>query len=550
MKRAGIAVQIYGIVGAVVLGLAAVCALNAVLASRLQATAARLSTVNLDSLKSLQAITQATARQTKLVSRSPGQLQAAQVKTDQAEFGKLAGEVEQFLSRLAPQCTDPEMRQSLDATRQKLPAFCASAEIIFQRAADFQQQEALEALAKEFFPVQEDLVGFQTKLTDRAMALTAREPGVIQTQARHSIWAGIGVSAVVVLGAVTGSLWLVRRRILPPLLATANSLVQTSALTASATAQVSQASHSLAEGASQQAASLEETSASIEELSSMTRRNLDSAQRGKTLGAEAHQSADTGRRQLDAMNLTLNAIKTAVGEMESAVREIQTSSQEIAKIIKTIDEIAFQTNLLALNAAVEAARAGEAGAGFAVVADEVRALAQRSAQAARDTSEQIAAAVKRSELGSVTSQKVAASLGEVESTARGLEEVFQGIARQITALDEVTTQIVSASQEQNSGLSEVNGAVGQIDKVTQSNAASAEENAAAAEQLTGQTTTLQQIVTQLQCVVMGQTSAASRLAASRSAPTSSRPGARDHRNQAISLAAAGAPLPQPQLQEF
>jgi methyl-accepting chemotaxis protein len=145
----------------------------------------------------------------------------------------------------------------------------------------------------------------------------------------------------------------------------------------------------------------------------------------------------------------LNTIKTAVAEMQSAVAETQSSSQEISKIIRTIDEIAFQTNLLALNAAVEAARAGEAGAGFAVVADEVRALAQRSAQAAKDTADKIEVAVKRSELGGVASTKVVKSLTEVETTAQSIQQVFNGIVTQIKALDEVIAEIAAASKEQS-----------------------------------------------------------------------------------------------------
>lgn len=526
MKPSGIALKIYAIVGVVVLGLLTVCGLNVVLSSRLRVTAERLSTVSLDSLKSLQAVTQATARQTKLVSRSPGQLKATEVKSDQAEFTKLAVEVDRYFERLAPQCPDAEMQQTLRATREKLPAFRRAAEVIFQRAAEFQQQEALDALAKQFFPAQEELVALQTQLYDRAMALTAREPGRIQNQAQQSIWAGITVSTAAIVLALGSSVWLVRRHILPPLLSTANSLVQTSALTAAATAQVSQSSHSLAEGASHQAASLEETSASLEEISSMTTRNAANAGRGKTLGAEAHQSATDGLHRLGAMHRTLDGIKTAMTEMETAVGEIQTSSREIAKIIKIIDEIAFQTNLLALNAAVEAARAGEAGMGFAVVADEVRALAQRSAQAARDTSEQIAAAVKRSELGAVTSRKVAANLAEVDASARGLEKVFEGIAKQIAALDEITGQIAAASEEQNQGIGGVNHAVAQIDKVTQTNAACAEENAAATEQLTGQTEALQNIVAQLERVVTGKVGAAAPATATAPKPVKPKPAVR------------------------
>jgi methyl-accepting chemotaxis protein len=268
--------------------------------------------------------------------------------------------------------------------------------------------------------------------------------------------------------------------------------------------QLSNASQTVAEGASQQAASLEETSASLEEISSMTKRNSENATNAAALGRQSRDSASAGLERINELSNTLNTIKAAVGEMQSAVNEMQTSSQQVSKIIKTIDEIAFQTNLLALNAAVEAARAGEAGMGFAVVADEVRALAQRSAQAAKDTSEKIEAAVKRSELGGVASAKVVKSLTEVEATAQSIEQVFNGIVVQIKSLDEVIAEIAAASKEQSAGVGEVNMAVSQMDKVTQSNAASAEENAAAANEMNTQARTLQQIVTQLEAIVTGQ----------------------------------------------
>jgi methyl-accepting chemotaxis protein len=221
------------------------------------------------------------------------------------------------------------------------------------------------------------------------------------------------------------------------------------------------------------------------------------------LSRVARQSAAEGSDRIHEMRSTLDTIKTAVGEMESAVGEMHASSQEIAKIIRTIDEIAFQTNLLALNAAVEAARAGEAGLGFAVVADEVRALAQRSAQAARDTSEKIAAAVQRSELGHQASRKVAGSLGEVQTSARQIAESFDHITTQIKTLDETIVGIAAASKEQSQGVTEINSAIGDMDKVTQANAATAEENASAAEELRSQVAHLQTIVDQLQAVVTG-----------------------------------------------
>ena len=207
----------------------------------------------------------------------------------------------------------------------------------------------------------------------------------------------------------------------------------------------------------------------------MTKRNAENANQGKTLGTEARGSASAGLGRLTEMHSTLGQIKTAVAEMEAAVHEIQTSSQEVAKIIKTIDEIAFQTNLLALNAAVETARAGEAA--WASPSSRTKcALAQRSAQAAKDTSEQIASAVKRSELGNGwPARKWCTVWAKWKGPPTVLEQVFQGIAKQIKSLDEIIVQIASASQEQNQGINEVNTSVGQLDKVTQSNAASAEE---------------------------------------------------------------------------
>jgi methyl-accepting chemotaxis protein len=254
-----------------------------------------------------------------------------------------------------------------------------------------------------------------------------------------------------------------------------NTLDEGAEQVTSAAGQVSSSSQTLAEGASEQAASLEETSSSLEEMSSMTKRNAENAQKANDLAKEAHSAADKGAGDMQTMNTAMEAIKV--------------SSNDIAKIIKTIDEIAFQTNILALNAAVEAARAGEAGMGFAVVADEVRNLAQRSAQAAKETADKIEGAIGKSAQGVEISNKVAQRLNE--------------IVTKIRQVDELVTEVAGASREQTQGITQINIAVGQMDKVTQSNAASAEESAAASEELNAQAVAMKESVAELLLLVGG-----------------------------------------------
>ena len=264
-----------------------------------------------------------------------------------------------------------------------------------------------------------------------------------------------------------------------------------------AVSMLSSTSQSLAGGASEQAASLEETSASLEEMASMTKRNAENATNTKTIAQQTRSAAESGGGEMQAMNQAMNEIKAA--------------SDNIAKIIKTIDEIAFQTNILALNAAVEAARAGEAGAGFAVVAEEVRNLAQRSAQAARETAEKIEDSIRKSNHGVGLSSRVAESLQQILARAR--------------EMDGLVAEIASASGEQSQGIEQVNKAVSEMDKVTQANAANAEETASAAEELGAQTEQVRQVVGEL-LLLIGQKAGLSSTSASAKPPSGK------HRNPA------------------
>jgi methyl-accepting chemotaxis protein len=185
-----------------------------------------------------------------------------------------------------------------------------------------------------------------------------------------------------------------------------------------------------------------------------------------------------------------------MSEWTNAMDAIDSSSAEVAKIVKNIDEIAFQTNILALNAAVEAARAGEAGAGFAVVADEVRSLAQRSAAAAKETADKIEVAITNSRKGSQCTAKV--------------EESLTQIAEKVTSTDSLVADIATAAREQAQGIEQINTAIAQLDKVSQSNSASAEESASAAEELDAQAETLKDQVVKLRQLIGGESVAVSR----------------------------------------
>ncbi len=236
---------------------------------------------------------------------------------------------------------------------------------------------------------------------------------------------------------------------------------------ASASGQITVGSQSLSQGAGQQASSLEEISSSLQQMASMTKQNQNNAAQADAVSKEAKQSVETGTESMKRLSKAIDRIKT--------------SSADTARIVKTIDEIAFQTNLLALNAAVEAARAGEAGRGFAVVAEEVRHLAMRSADAAKNTSTLIEESVDNAGRGVTINQEVFENLSEITSRVKQISTVMGSIT--------------AGSEQQSQGVEQVNRAIEQINQVTQETAASAQESASAALELNRQAEDMKKLVT-------------------------------------------------------
>lgn len=235
---------------------------------------------------------------------------------------------------------------------------------------------------------------------------------------------------------------------------------------ASGTSQVSGGAQALSQGATEQASAIEQLTASVEQIANQTRQNALDAGRASSLTAEARDFAVGGNKRMQ--------------EMLKSMQDINDASASISMIIKVIDEIAFQTNLLALNAAVEAARAGQYGKGFAVVAEEVRNLAQRSANAAKETAALIEGTVDKTRSGMKTAHEAADALGNIMNSVEKASDLVAGIA--------------TASNEQATSVAQVSQGIEQVAQVVQSTSATAEESAATSEELSGQAEYLKQMV--------------------------------------------------------
>ena len=269
--------------------------------------------------------------------------------------------------------------------------------------------------------------------------------------------------------------WWILKKPLNKLREAVDSIKGSSAQLASTSQGISGASQNLSTASTQAAAALEETSASLEELTSMVRLNSENASSARTISENATNVAKAGENQ----------VQTLV----SSMKDVAESAKKIEEITSVIDDIAFQTNLLALNASVEAARAGEHGKGFAVVADAVRALAQKSATSAKEISVLISQSVEQIN----SSYNFAVKSGETLHT----------IVQESEKVSTLNVEIANASTEQSAGIAQIGRAVHDLDKVTQSNAASSEEAAAASVELTRQSEQLDDLVGDVGTVLNG-----------------------------------------------
>ena len=401
------------------------------------------------------------------------------IANDDARMEAIAAEMDAKNAALTALYTEfealiatPAQQQLYDVVKASRPPYREARVKVIQLSRAHDDEGARQALEEALHPIYRIYINALQGMIDHSRADSLQD-GAVASSAVRVTQATLLIGSVAALLAATGIALIITRSTNRTLRDVTSELSDGSHQLTGAADSISDSSQSLAHGASQQAAAIEETSAALEEIASMTKRNGEHAEQSKTFADQARAAAETGAADMLLMTGAMDAIKG--------------SSDNIAKIIKTIDEIAFQTNILALNAAVEAARAGEAGMGFAVVAEEVRSLAQRSATAARETAERIEDSIQKSQNGVVLSRKVSGG--------------FDAIVSRIRKVDSIIGEIAAASGEQNRGITQVLSAVTQIDKITQSTAAKAEETASAAEELSAQSLSVDAVVQRLSRLV-------------------------------------------------
>ncbi len=285
-----------------------------------------------------------------------------------------------------------------------------------------------------------------------------------------------------------------------------------------ASMQISEAGSELAASATEQASALQETVASIDQMSAMISKNADNAKKSQETASVSHHAAIKGKQAVEQMVASIDEINTSNADI---MQQINQSNQDISGIVKiiaeignktkVINDIVFQTKLLSFNASVEAARAGEHGKGFAVVAEEVGNLAQMSGNAAKEISQMLEESIRKVEMTVSSTKSKVDSLMEtgkqkVETgieTAQRCGESLDEIVTHVNGLTHMVNEIATASQEQAQGVQEITKAMGQLDQVTQENAASSQQAASAGDELNNQAAALHNSVSHLLKMVQG-----------------------------------------------
>ncbi len=396
-----------------------------------------------------------------------------QARRDSAELAKTKDQMKAVAEALASLVNDPELDGEFRAQAEKLqgqvPA-CQKALEEFLAAWDNSEKDSRQ-LTEKLSLASKTITGLYEK-TEVLAQDAARTTRTQVSQALTAAFAGLALMLVVGLAASI----LITRGITRSLKRALDRLIEGGGQLEENAGQFAAVAEELSSGAQENTDSLSEVSAALEELGSMTKSNSENAESGRALMVRTREVVDEARESMTRLN--------------AAMDEVSKSGAEIGKIIKTIDEIAFQTNLLALNAAVEAARAGEAGQGFAVVADEVRNLAQRSAEAARNTADLIAGTIKNIGVGHELTRTTGERFGEMTA---GLAQVGA-----------VVSEVASASQEQFHGLTNIGQAMGRMDQVTQKNSITADRSAGASRTLADQSAQLLETVDELQALFLGR----------------------------------------------
>src|SRR5574340_277004 len=395
----------------------------------------------------------------------------ATIQKYNGQFRETLVQYGKYLSEIAPMLDSEEARRMCEKLQTTQAGLTQNHEELLRLVDSGQTEAANKLFAERLIPMEAEAGETADRLMRAEGESTATVAKSTEASVAQSRWVTILMLGLSLLVAVV--VVYIVRRINKDLRLAVSELSEGAVQTASAAMQVSSSSQSLAQGSSEQAASLEETSASSEEINSMARKNSENSRSAAELVTQSQQKFMEANRSLEH-------IVTAMGE-------INTQSDRISKIIKVIDEIAFQTNILALNAAVEAARAGEAGMGFAVVADEVRNLAQRCAQAAKDTAGLIEESITKSNEGSERLNLVATAVRSITESSDKVK----------TLVDDVKL----GSGEQALRIEEVAKAINHMERLTQTTAAEAEENASAGQQLSAQSETLREVVERLQELV-------------------------------------------------